>query len=123
MAISLNDVRKSKKGHNQLKRVQKKRALRPWESFSTKKNPPSRGHVGYDAVMRARQIVERNNSMIEEIKKRGLRNQAPTTENSSLEDRYQQNDRFLIKEESTTNSYKIKNKKNFFGMIKDMLDN
>ena len=122
MAISLSDVKKSKKGHSQLKSFQKKRVLRPWENFTSAQTPKDRSNVAYNAVMRARQIVAKNKQMIEEIKRRGGNDTDPAELPPASPQAQYKNQDVLIKDKTIAESYKIKNRKNFFGMIKDMLD-
>lgn len=145
MAISLGDIkRKTAKRGEELRERYKQRVLRPWESFSpqTSQTPPDipgiipeeglpwpRTYAAQQAVKRAREIVERNKVMIAEIKKRGpelhYRGEEGKRGGGGSErdkDGHDKKRQYFIDSEITSDSYKIKNKKGLWELLKEMLN-
>ena len=122
MAISLNDVKKSKAVRNKPS-SSKKRSLRPWENFSnTPDSLPVKSSSAREAVIRARKIAKKNEQMVAGIRKKVL-GENDVKEKYSAHRPFHGKEAFLIKKNISSTSYKIKTKKNLFGLIREIFEN
>ena len=130
MAISLDDIKKTRIGKSKQKDLPKKKPLRPWENFSTSresavlsKKAPSYSEAGSLAVKRAREIVAKNSHMITEMRKRGHLHQDSSLKKEPLPDNAPFKDpRSMTITKKKKESYKIKSKQGFLGIIKEIFN-
>ena len=117
MALSLNDLKKTKTHKNEPSFQDKERSLRPWETFD-KLGTQTRTLAARDAVKKAREIVELNNSMVEK-----LRTGHVSAENiSSLEERIEfKNQQFSFQDNDLDSAiHKINTRPKIVTFFKDM---
>jgi len=72
MAISLKDIKKSKKGNKGQFRTLKDKVLRPWQGYE-ELGSQTRTLAGREAVKNAKLIVQKNNVWVANLKKRSYK--------------------------------------------------
>jgi hypothetical protein len=72
MAISLKDVKKSKKGKKEGIRTLKDKVLRPWQGYE-ELGSQTRTLAAREAVKNAKLIVQKNNVWVDNLKKRSYK--------------------------------------------------
>ena len=120
MALRLDDIQKKKVIKKVETKDNKVRVLRPWESFETLGNQ-TRTVGAQEAVLKAKKIVESNNSMVNNLRDGFVATSVDSDLNSTLEER---NKEFEFKGmDMNVNIHKIKTNSGLFGKIRELFGN
>jgi hypothetical protein len=117
VALSLNDIQKKKTIKKVDKDENKSRVLRPWESFEQRGNQ-TRTIGAQEAVIKARKIVENNNTMVENLREGFVGKETDQRLNKNLENRSKEFEFDNI--DLNANIHKIKTNNGLLGRIREI---